>query len=87
MDQVTEFFLTRMGQRFYEGTMPSIMRSLERIATELEKRPVMAEHLQTHEMKNLLNRAAAALETPGDLSGNDKKNLIEDLAVAAKEIP
>jgi hypothetical protein len=34
---MTQFFETRMGQRYYEGTMPSIARSLEEIAKELTK--------------------------------------------------
>lgn len=35
------------------------------------------------ELRDLLNRAAAALETPGDLTRIDKAQLIEDLTVAA----
>ena len=31
-----EFFLTRMGQRFYEATMPKIADQLERLNTNLE---------------------------------------------------
>ena len=42
-----EFFQTRMGQTFYEGTMPRIAAALERIATALEKQrarePLMTE--------------------------------------------
>lgn len=38
------------------------------------------------ELRNLLNRAAAALETPEDLSREDKQNLIEDLVTAAKNL-
>jgi hypothetical protein len=36
------------------------------------------------ELVNLLNRAAAALETPQDLSPEDVKHLIEDLVVASR---
>jgi hypothetical protein len=31
-----EFFLTRMGHRFYEATMPKIADQLERLNTNLE---------------------------------------------------
>jgi hypothetical protein len=31
-----EFFKTRMGQRFYEATMPKIADQLERLNTNLE---------------------------------------------------
>ncbi len=30
-----EFFQTRMGRQFYEGTMPALVRQLERIAERL----------------------------------------------------
>ena len=36
------------------------------------------------DLKNLLNRAAAALETPGDLTVDDKQDLIMDLTNEAK---
>lgn len=38
------------------------------------------------ELINLLNRAAAALETPEDLSSEDKKILIEDLCAEASAL-
>jgi hypothetical protein len=41
--------------------------------------------LKPRDLANLLNRAAAALETPDDLTPQDKADLIEDLVVAAKE--
>lgn len=117
-----EFFQTRMGQMFFEGTIPKIIRSLERIANALEKKdaapdgdgpyfnhtradgpfepcPLCLEKMSREqllalakdkpaksELKNLLNRAAAALETPGDLSRNDFGALLEDLHLAAEEI-
>ena len=31
-----EFFMTRMGQRFYEATMPKIADQLERLNANLE---------------------------------------------------
>jgi len=42
--------------------------------------------MKNRELVNLLNRAAAALETPQDLTKEDMEQLIEDLIVAAKEI-
>ncbi len=33
----TPFYKTRMGHRFYEHTMPELVRVLERIGTALEK--------------------------------------------------
>ena len=42
--------------------------------------------LKSRDLKNLLNRAAAALETPGDLSQEDVEVLIADLLAAAEEI-
>lgn len=38
------------------------------------------------ELVNLLNRAAAALETPDDLTEEDKAYLIEDLVVMAAHL-
>lgn len=38
------------------------------------------------ERASLLNRAAAALETPGDLTEEEKQHVIEDLVLAAKEV-
>jgi hypothetical protein len=32
---MSEFFQTRMGQKFYEGTMPRLVKALERIADSL----------------------------------------------------
>ncbi len=34
---MSEFFLTRMGQRFYMADVPRIAKALERIAAALEK--------------------------------------------------
>ena len=34
---MSEFFMTQMGRAFYEGTMPRIAQSLEKIAEALEK--------------------------------------------------
>ena len=35
---MTEFFQTKMGQDFYQGTMPRIAKALERIADTLENK-------------------------------------------------
>ncbi len=34
---MTEFFQTRMGQRFYERTVPDLVRQLERLNANLER--------------------------------------------------
>lgn len=45
-----EFFQTVMGHRFYESTMPSIARSLEKIAETLtpahDEQPVLTTNLE-----------------------------------------
>ena len=41
--------------------------------------------MKPRDLANLLNRAAAALETPGDLSDAEKGDLILDLTVAGGE--
>lgn len=38
-----QFFRTVMGQRFYEGTVPALVRELARLNTNLEK---LVEHLE-----------------------------------------
>lgn len=40
--------------------------------------------MKTRDLINLLNRAAAAIETPNDLSEVETIELIEDLIVAAE---
>lgn len=42
--------------------------------------------MKHRELINLLHRAAAALETPSDLTEADKKALVEDLVYAAEEV-
>ena len=34
---MSEFFRTQMGHRFYESTMPSLVRELARLNTNLER--------------------------------------------------
>lgn len=36
-----QFFETKMGRQFYDGTMPRIAKALESIATELEYRDLV----------------------------------------------
>ncbi len=40
--------------------------------------------MKHRDLHNLLNRAAAAIETPGDITARDRDDLIEDLATAAR---
>lgn len=47
---------------------------------------VGGEDAMTTELVNLLNRAAAALETPDDLTEEEKAYLIEDLVVMAAHL-
>lgn len=42
--------------------------------------------VKKRDLINLLNRAAAALETPNDLTQEEKDFLVEDLVVAAKNL-
>ncbi|RKH35630.1 hypothetical protein D7Y13_07705 [Corallococcus praedator] len=39
------FFQTHMGQRFYEGTMPQLIRELTRLNNNLERLVAVAEQL------------------------------------------
>lgn len=41
--------------------------------------------IKAKDLKNLLNRAAAALETPKDLTPQEVAELVEDLLAAAEE--
>lgn len=41
---MSDFFRTAMGQRFYESTMPSLVRELARLNTNLEKLVALVEH-------------------------------------------
>ncbi|NOJ81956.1 hypothetical protein [Myxococcus xanthus] len=38
-------FQTHMGQRFYEGTMPALVRELKRLNDNMERLVAMAEQL------------------------------------------
>ena len=39
------FFQTYMGQRFYESTMPGLVRELKRLNDNMERLVAVAEHL------------------------------------------
>lgn len=41
---MSDFFRTPMGQRFYEGTMPSLVRELARLNQNLERLLTVVEH-------------------------------------------
>ena len=46
------FFQTIMGRKFFEGTIPSILRQVDRLNTNLERMIVlMEESMETHEHK------------------------------------
>ncbi|CAM4493445.1 hypothetical protein [Corallococcus exiguus] len=40
-----DFFQTHMGQRFYEGTMPALVRELKRLNDNMERMVAVAEQL------------------------------------------
>jgi hypothetical protein len=40
-----EFFKTMMGQRFFEGTMPNLVRELARLNENLEKQRELSERM------------------------------------------
>lgn len=42
--------------------------------------------MKERDLVNLLNRAAAAIETPNDLNDQERDELVEDLTVAANEM-
>ncbi len=47
----TPFFRTRMGQRFYEHTMPELVRQLERL-NELLERLVAAQERRPSQLRS-----------------------------------
>ncbi|EAU67355.1 hypothetical protein [Stigmatella aurantiaca] len=42
-----DFFQTHMGQRFYESTMPQLVRELKRLNDNVERLVAVAEQLAT----------------------------------------
>ncbi len=61
-----DFFRTRMGQRFYEATMPKIADQLERMNTNLE---ALVAELRKHRAASP-NRASAPTRDDGPCAGN-----------------
>lgn len=58
-----EFFQTVMGQRFYEGTVPKIARSLERLTMALEEHNALDRKSDEREAERL-----ALLQKQNDLN-------------------
>lgn len=54
MSNGPKFFQTIMGKQFFEGTMPKLARSLERIAVALEKTVVEPDYVKRAEKINNL---------------------------------
>ena len=50
-----EFFQTQMGARFFGGTVPALVRALERIADNLEKNVPQTETEITLEEKDFMD--------------------------------
>jgi len=59
----TEFFQTRMGARFYEGTMPKIAEQLERLNDNLE---ALIELLRNNHRLELSPAGADEIPTAAD---------------------
>ncbi|MDC0714279.1 hypothetical protein POL68_37805 [Stigmatella sp. ncwal1] len=60
------FFQTHMGQRFFEGTVPQLVRELQRLNGNLERLVAVAEQLAGQKQSS----SAESLEpAPGDLEG------------------
>jgi len=72
-----EFFQTRMGKAFYEGTMPRVAKALERIADVMEKRLLRDENEE---------RNAVAVQALIDANNLAKENVspIEERRRAGK---
>ncbi len=67
----------------YENVYNTIME--EHTQPMRDEKPA-APPVKTKELTNLINRAAAALETPGALTPTEQRELIEDLVIMAKEV-
>lgn len=53
-----EFFQTGMGKTFFEGTLPRMVRAIERVATALEAQQEMVKEDIAREEKREAERAA-----------------------------
>ncbi|RKG56886.1 hypothetical protein D7X30_22405 [Corallococcus sp. AB011P] len=60
------FFQTHMGQRFFEGTVPQILRELRRLNDNLERPVAVAEQFAGQEQSSC---AEPVEPTPGDSEG------------------
>ncbi|TQF10438.1 hypothetical protein FJV41_39420 [Myxococcus llanfairpwllgwyngyllgogerychwyrndrobwllllantysiliogogogochensis] len=60
------FFQTHMGQRFYEGTMPALVRELKRLNDNMERLVAVAERFAGQPPSS---SAGVATPPPGDSEG------------------
>jgi hypothetical protein len=49
---MTEFFQTRMGQRFYEHTVPSLVSAIERLAAAVERMNDIQQQKEDHDSQS-----------------------------------
>src|SRR5262245_58946234 len=80
-----DFFQTRMGQTFYDGTMPRLARAAEKIAVALERRTAadaLVARLAAMRTTAEVATAEGADVTPGsgDLMGLDTPDAVRALA-------
>lgn len=68
------FFETRMGRNFYERSIPSIMNSLSRIATQLEKKDISFEKDSNDYPTRLVGSSTDDPQYPGLLIDLEKDN-------------
>ncbi|NVJ27519.1 hypothetical protein HUW62_40535 [Myxococcus sp. AM011] len=61
------FFQTQMGHRFYEGTMPQLVRELRRLNDSLERLVAVAEQLSGPKQSS--SAEPVPPPTPGDSEG------------------
>jgi len=60
-----KFFETRMGQKFYDGDVPRVVRALESIATSLDALD------QRHDLRQLVREAVAIIDESDIPDGTD----------------
>lgn len=58
---MSDFYLTVMGRRFYEGTLPRLVAAVERVATVLESADVDLVRAQNAALERRLAQAEAAI--------------------------
>ena len=49
---MTEFFETRMGHRFYESTLPELVRQVSRLADALERMNDLQQQKKDHDSQD-----------------------------------